>query len=147
MRPLRRYQMIACTSPEYLNEFGMPTHPADLQHHQCLGYVFWDRVTYDEWVFARNGESFSVPINSRLKVNDATAQLNAALNGMGILLGAEDLVADSLTSGRLIQVLPQFKAPSKPMNLIYPADRQRSIKLRCFLDEAVAVFGENSSCD
>lgn len=107
-RPLRRYQMIACASPEYLNEFGIPTHPDDLQHHQCLGYVFWDRVTYYEWVFARNGEIFSVPINSRLKVNDATAQLNAALSGMGILLGAEDLVADSLVSGRLVQVLPRF---------------------------------------
>ncbi|QNR47893.1 LysR family transcriptional regulator [Pseudomonas chlororaphis] len=146
-RPLRRYQMIACASPGYLNACGTPTHPDDLRHHQCLGYVFWDRVTFDEWVFAKEGETFRVRIDGRLKVNDATAQLNAALNGMGILLGAQDLVADGLASGRLVQVLPQYEAPSRAMNLIYPADRQRSIKLRCFLDEAMAVFGATTEFD
>ncbi|MEE1865384.1 LysR family transcriptional regulator [Pseudomonas auratipiscis] len=141
VRPLRRYQMVACASAAYLEANGVPEHPFDLREHQCLSYVFWDRVAYDAWTFTKNGEEYRVPINGRLKVNDATAQLNAALNGMGILLAAEDLVADSLANGRLIQVLPGFEAPSKAMNLIYPADRQRSIKLRRFLDEAVEAFG------
>lgn len=142
VRPLRCYQMIACASPAYLKAHGTPSHPLDLQRHQCLGYVFWDRMLYDEWEFAKAGERFKVRIKGRMQVNDATAQLNAALNGMGVLLGAEDLVAESLLSGRLIQVLPDYRAPYEPMHLIYPADQQRSIKLRSFIEAAMAAFGE-----
>jgi DNA-binding transcriptional LysR family regulator len=145
VRPLRRYQMIACASLGYLQAAGVPDHPDALRQHQCLGYVFWGRVTDDEWVFLRDDESIRVPIHGRLTVNDATAQLNAALNGMGILLAAEELVASSLANGSLVQVLPDYEAPSKPMNLIYPADRQRSTKLQRFLDEAVAEYGVTAS--
>lgn len=145
VRPLRRYQMVACAAPSYLTIAGMPEHPDDLRHHQCLGYVFWGRVTDAEWTFLRDGQRMAVPILGRLAVNDATAQLNAALKGMGILLAAEELVASSLASGALLRVLPRYEAPSKPMHLIYPADRQRSAKLRRFLDEAMLQFGDRGT--
>lgn len=81
-----------------------------------------------------------VRVASRLQVNDAVAQLNAARAGVGILLGAEDLVRSSLDSGELVQIFPEYSAPSKPMHLIYPADKQRSVKLQRFIDEAMREF-------
>lgn len=139
-RPLGRYQMYVCAAPLYLEHHGSPTHPRDLQHHQCLGYVFWDRAIDEEWVFEKDNEKTTVRVAGRLQVNDAVAQLNAARAGMGILLGAEDLVQSCLDSGELVQILPEYRAPSKPMHLIYPADKQRSVKLRHFIDEAMLEF-------
>ncbi|MNH27345.1 LysR substrate binding domain protein [compost metagenome] len=72
------------------------------------------------------------------------AQLNAARSGLGILLGAEDLVEKSLESGELIQVLPEYQAPYKLVHLIYPVEKQRSVKLQRFVDEAVERFGSRA---
>ncbi|MEN5124911.1 LysR family transcriptional regulator [Pseudomonas putida] len=143
-RPLGGYQMLTCAAPDYLRDHGVPTHPSDLYRHQCLGYVFWDRVVYDEWLFTRDDELFKIRVGGRLQVNDAVAQLNAARSGLGILLGAEDLVEKSLESGELIQVLPEYQAPYKLVHLIYPVEKQRSVKLQRFVDEAVERFGSRA---
>lgn len=140
-RPLGRYQMYVCAAPEYLERHAALVHPSDLQHHQCLGYVFSDRAVEDEWLFTKGNEQFSARVAGRLQVNDAVAQLNAARAGMGILLGAEDLVRSSLDSGELVRIFPEYSAPYKPMHLIYPADKQRSVKLRRFIEEAMIEFG------
>lgn len=140
-RPLGGYQMLTCAAPDYLRDYGVPTHPSDLYRHQCLGYVFSDRVVYDEWLFIRDDELFKIRVGGRLQVNDAVAQLNAARTGLGILLGAADLVEKALASGELIQLLPEYQAPYKPVHLIYPVEKQRSVKLQRFIDEAVERFG------
>ncbi|MCU1783236.1 LysR substrate-binding domain-containing protein [Pseudomonas sp. 13B_2.1_Bac1] len=76
-----------------------------------------------------------------MRVNSADAQLKAAIAGFGVVMAALDLLAPALASGQLVRVLPTFEGPSKPMSLIYPADRQRTAKLRHFIDEAMAAFG------
>lgn len=141
MRPLRPYRLIACASPAYLQANGTPQTPADLSEHACLGYVFWDRVMDKQWIFTRDGLEYPIHVGSRLRVNDASAQLSAALCGFGILLAAEDLVAPSLACGALVQVLEDFAAPSKPMSLLYPADRLRTAKVRSFIEAAMEKFG------
>lgn len=111
-----------------------------------MGYVFWDRIVYSELLFTRDNEQFSVRVGGRLQVNDAVAQLNAARAGLGILPGAEDLVEKSLVSGELVQVLPEYRAPFKSVHLIFPAEKQRSVKLQRFIDESVARFGLSGGC-
>ena len=65
----------------------------------------------------------------------------AALEGFGIALLAVDLVREHLGTGRLVPVLPDFEAPSRPMHLIFLADRRQTPKLRSFIDAAVEEFG------
>ncbi|HDS1820332.1 TPA: LysR family transcriptional regulator [Pseudomonas putida] len=140
MRPLRPYRLIACASPAYLLAHGTPRTPADLAQHACLGYVFWERVTDKQWAFTRDSVAYPVQVGSRLRVNDAVAQLSAALCGFGILLAAEDLVAPALASGTLVPLLVDFAGPRKPMSLLYPADRLRTVKVRRFIDAALQRF-------
>jgi len=47
-------------------------------------------------------------------------------------LAREDLVA-----GRLVRVLPQWKAPEFPVHVIHPAQRSLPARLRAFVDFAV----------
>lgn len=140
MRPLSPYQLILCASPAYLTRYGEPRSPAELATHECVGYVSWDRIAKSEWRFARNGKTFPVEVRSRLMLNDTRAQINAAIGGFGIILQAEDMLQSHIRSGELVQILEDYSGPSMPLNLIYPADRRQTAKLKTFIAEATACF-------
>jgi DNA-binding transcriptional LysR family regulator len=67
--------------------------------------------------------------------------LCAALSGMGILLQPLELVRESIAEGRLVELLPGYRVPARPMHVLYSPDRRLTPKLRSFLDFAVAAFG------
>ena len=48
-----------------------------------------------------------------------------------------------LAAGRLVRVLPDYDGPSRPMHLIFAADRRPTSKLRHFIDAVMAEFGRN----
>jgi DNA-binding transcriptional LysR family regulator len=140
-RPLAPYRLVACAAPGYLAERGAPTTPIDLKHHECLGYAYWSRPADREWVFCRGADVLRIPVASRLQVNESKALLSAALDGFGIVLGPADFLAPALQSGALVRLFADFEAPSRPMHLLYTANRLRTAKLRRFIDAAVARFG------
>jgi DNA-binding transcriptional LysR family regulator len=73
--------------------------------------------------------------------NESKALLSAALDGFGIVLGPQDFPEPALRSGALVRLFADFEAPSRPMHLLYTANRQRTAKLRRFIDAAFARFG------
>ena len=140
-RPLAPYRLVACAAPSYLAERGVPQIPDDLQNHECLGYAYWSRPADREWVFCKDSVVERVQVASRLQVNESKALLSAALDGFGIVLGPEDFLEPSLRSGELVRLLADYEAPSRQMHLLYTANRQRTAKLRRFIDAALARFG------
>ena len=140
-RPLAPYRLVVCAAPAYLAARGLPLTPADLEHHECLGYAFWSRPADREWVFHQGATSYTVPVASRLRINESRALMSAALDGFGIVLGPEDFLRVALAKGELVRVLPDFDAPSRPMHLVYTAYRQRTAKLRRFVEAVLQRFG------
>ena len=141
VRELAPFRLVACASPAYLRERGTPSVPSDLQDHECLGYANPSGPSANDWRFIRDGRTQAVDIRNHLRVNNATALLHAALDGFGIAFIAEDLARASLSSGRLVRVLPDYETPSRPMHLLFHPDRRRTPKLKTFIDEVVAQFG------
>ena len=140
-RPLAPYRLVACAAPAYLTARGVPLVPADLEHHECLGYAFWSRPAEREWVFYQGTTVHKVQVASRLQVNESRALMTAALDGFGIVLGPEDFLRTALAKGELVRVLPGFEAPSRSMHLVYTANRQRTAKLRRFVEAVLGRFG------
>ena len=66
--------------------------------------------------------------------NNAEMIRCAALDGTGIAMAVDFLVAEDLAAGRLVQVLPEFSLPDLPVSLIYPPSRTMTAALRTFLD-------------
>ncbi len=83
----------------------------------------------------------TVQVASRLQINESRALMSAALDGFGIVLGPEDFSRLALAKGELVRVLPDFDAPSRPMHLVYTANRQRTAKLRRFVEAVLERFG------
>ena len=140
-RGLRPFRMFACASPAYLARKGIPLHPEQLVDHDCLGYLFSDRMTDKLWRFTKNKQTFTVPIVSRLKVNNTQAKVNAALSDFGITLCVEDVLMPYVQRGELVVLFEEFEGPTYPVNLIYSFDRRPSAKLRHFIDEVVVALG------
>jgi DNA-binding transcriptional LysR family regulator len=67
--------------------------------------------------------------------------LHAALAGLGILLQPVELLRPALEDGRLVEVLPNYTAPARPLHILYAPDRRMTPKLRSFIDFAVLAFG------
>lgn len=141
-RELAPFRLVACASPDYLRERGVPAVPTDLETHECLVYASTSARTVSEWRFVRGDENYHIDVKHRLQVNDAKALLVAALNGFGVAFIAEDLVGESLRSGRLVKVLPDYETPSRPVHLIYHPDRRQTPKLKSFISAVIGELGK-----
>ena len=144
-RSLPDYRLLACASPAYLAEHGAPQSPEDLASHHCLGYVTWSDLAYLEWPFHRNGKSQAVQIHPRLQVNDGRVLLAAALDGVGIILQPERLVAEAIASGALVQILENYTSLTRPAHMLFSAKRPQPSKLRTFIDFVASSFGPVST--
>ena len=76
-------------------------------------------------------------------VNNGQALRTTAIEGLGIIMQPEVLVGDDVAAGRLIRILPDYEPPSRPMHIVYLADRRPTPKLRSFIDFVVKAFGED----
>ncbi|WKN19810.1 LysR family transcriptional regulator [Azotobacter vinelandii] len=139
--PLAPYRLVLCAAPQYLEKHPELRTPWDLQKHNCLGFAYTELRTH--WTFDGPDGRVVVPVSSRLMVDHGEPLLCAALAGLGIMLQPLELVQVSLAEGRLVQLLPDYRVPERPMHILYAPDRRVTPKLRSFLDFAVAAFGAN----
>ncbi len=144
-RELQAHRQVACAAPSYLAARGTPAAPDDLVGHDCLGYVNWSGLPYAEWRFTKANQTHTVQVRSRFQVNDGRVLLAAALEGYGIILQPEAILRDALDAGRLVPVLADYAAPSRPMVLLFSARRSQPQALRSFIDCVVDAFGRQNS--
>ena len=98
-------------SRAYLRRCGTPTAPADLTDHDCLHYPRAQDAP--AWTFERTDagspERITVPINGPLAANNSEALRDAAQAGLGIALLPDFSAQSALQSGKLVEVLPDWK--------------------------------------
>jgi len=138
-RPLRRYEMWLCASPAYLSKAGTPCEAQELAGHNCLGFAYWRKK--NAWRLRKGSLLESVPVKGNFTVNNGQALRAAAIEGLGVIMQPEVLLADDVASGRLVRILADYDPPSRPMHLVYLKDRRPTPKLRSFIDFVVAKFG------
>ncbi|GLC90804.1 hypothetical protein Tamer19_02120 [Cupriavidus sp. TA19] len=98
-------------SRAYLRKSGTPQAPADLAVHNCLHY--FRRGEQPSWSFVptRGAPSRqSVGIRRSFAANNSEALRDAALNHLGIALVPDFTAQADLASGKLIRVLPGWRA-------------------------------------
>lgn len=139
-RRLRPYRRILAAAPSYLARHGQPDHPEQLNMHSCLGLSYWRH--HDRWHLIGPDEVVhEITVKGRFSANQGSALRTAALLGAGIVLQPEMSLADDITGGRLVHVLPEWSFKSTPMYLIYVQDTRPTAKLRSVIDFLVQRFG------
>ena len=130
-RALSPLRFVVCASPAYLAAHGTPETPADLAAHDCPDFAH--AAEPGVWRFGGPRGDVAVTVNGRLRVNSGPALRLAALEGIGIVMLPDVLVADDLAEGRLVRVLADHAAPSLPLHLLTLPDRRPTPKLRSFV--------------
>ena len=125
---------VVCGSPTYLKRHGTPKTPDDLLGHDCI--TFENTLSAQTWSFNVGKTEKSFPIHSRLIVSTAEAATDAAVAGIGLTRMLDYQIATQLREGALKLVLESFRAPPKPVHLIYEAGQHLPLKIRTFLDYA-----------
>lgn len=133
-RPLGSFRWITCASPDYLNEYGIPETPAELQQHRAIHYFSGSTRRANELHFVHGNETLSVPVNGNAAVNETGLYIKMCLEGFGLAQLAESIVSEHLQKGALVEVLADWRPPSVPVTLLYPHQRFLSPTVRAFAD-------------
>lgn len=131
---LGRVGGVVCASPRYLESYGVPREPRELQNHHCL-QLTTPVFPFDRWMLKGAGERFAVHIGSaRLTVNAMEALEPAVARGLGIAILPTGLALHGLRSGSWVRVLPEFEVQPVNVYALYQSRLFLDAKIRSFID-------------
>lgn len=132
-RPLGHIALVNCASPGYLHEYGAPAKPDDLTRgHWSVGYASPSTGRELPWDYVVSDTERLVAVPSRVIVNNAESYIACCVSGMGLIQIPRFDVQHLLDRGELVEVMPEFRAASMQVSLVYPNRRQRSRRLTVF---------------
>jgi DNA-binding transcriptional LysR family regulator len=99
--------MAICASPDYLRKHGTPRTPAELADHECLDFMVG--MVGIHWRMQNHARpARQAAPECRFRANNGLALRMAALQGFGIVMQAEILVAQDIAAGRLVPLLCDY---------------------------------------
>ncbi|MEL7076038.1 MAG: LysR substrate-binding domain-containing protein [Cyanobacteria bacterium J06643_13] len=132
VRKLAADRRLLVASPAYLEKYGVPTTPNDLAGHRCI------TLGETKWKF-ENGQSISVSFANT--INDGEAMRKMLEQGMGIGMKSVWNASESLKSGLLVEVLPEFPLVTEAsIWLLYPSRRIVAPRVRVMIDFLIEQF-------
>ncbi|MEH1840655.1 MAG: LysR substrate-binding domain-containing protein [Nostoc sp.] len=145
VRKLASNRRVLCSSPFYLQKYGSPQTPKELEQHSCLN--FSRLATGNIWHFSHQSQRIAIPIKGRLRADNAEALYQAVLGGCGIALLATYLVGDALKTGQLSTVLDDWKVPTTDVFAVLGVGQYTPSKTQVFVDFLVERFRDPPDWD
>lgn len=134
-RKLFDTRVLAMASPAYLERFGHPTDPRELENtpHRCI--LFREPVTGKPfaWEFHQKRKQLTVKPQGQLTVNDPGTVYSACLAGLGIAQLFELGVEQYTSSNQLVQLFPEWSDQRFPLYAYYPSRHHVPAKTRALL--------------
>ncbi|MFL6675465.1 MAG: LysR substrate-binding domain-containing protein [Massilia sp.] len=131
-RKIGGVRSVVCAAPAYLAKHGMPTSPADLAGHACLGYTLTG--TGGEWRVEGPDGVTVVPVSGPIKADNGDILRLAAVAGAGVLFQPQFIVGTDIAAGRLVRILPEWQSGELGVYAVYPSRKHLSAKVRTFVD-------------
>ncbi|MCU1753227.1 LysR family transcriptional regulator [Pseudomonas sp. 6D_7.1_Bac1] len=130
-----------CASPAYLQRFGTPAHPWELEKdHRVICYHSARTNRVIPAAFQRGAKKFEVIGSGVLSVNESNAHIAAGLAGLGVIHTFNYAVQPYIESGGLVPILKDWRPAPYPFHVAYPPNRNISNRLRVFIDWLVEHF-------
>lgn len=137
-------QLITCASPDYLERFGTPRHPRDLEDgHRVVAYrpALGGRIL--PLIYQNRTEMIEIAGRYIISLNDGTGYLAAGLAGHGIMQLPSFMAREPIAEGRLVPLLLDWCTAPKPLHIVYPPNRHLSNKVRVFVDWLAELFAKD----
>ncbi|MCM2394710.1 LysR family transcriptional regulator [Rhizobium sp. S95] len=133
-RNVGRFKLKIVASPRYLAQCGVPETPDDLAQHQCLHQRSPSTGKIRPWPFARGERQAKIVLPERMSATAVDPLIELAIKGLGIACLPPFAIRDEIADGRLVSILDEWVEEADQFNVLWPASRQITPKLRAFVD-------------
>lgn len=145
VRVLARPRLIVCAAPSYWARNGMPTHPRELEGHNCFVLRAIRGTAMDHWPFERDGEQHAAVIHGWMTVSNVNRDVAVAtaLAGEGVVRSLDIVLEEHLRSGRLVAALSDWSATDAPsVRLMARPAAMRMPRVRATAEFLKEVFAD-----
>lgn len=133
-RKLISRPMMAAASPEYLKQYGTPTHPNQLKNHSCI------ISNNDHWLFAVDGTQKSIRVRGRWRSNNANVVAHACEQGLGIAYMPKSTFNEGIKNDKLVAILEPFWGKGTSSWIVYKNRHFQPLRARLAIDFLLAHF-------
>jgi DNA-binding transcriptional LysR family regulator len=133
-RSLAPCPLVVAGSPAYFRKYGKPRTPQELAQHNVLAYT--RNKGAHEWRYkSPDGSEGVVALQSSFRSDFSDMMIEAALQGLGLIISPRPFIQQLLEDGKLLCVLPEYRTwPERRLWAVFPPNRYMSTRLRLFMD-------------
>ncbi|WP_392565900.1 LysR family transcriptional regulator [Utexia brackfieldae] len=131
-RKLSSTRIMLSASPQYLEKYGAPEFPNDLQKHQIIMYS--QSAKQDKWLFEQDKKIYPVHLKAKVYCNNGDTCRMMLLADGGISLQPDFIIGEDIEQGRLVEVLPDYKIGQIPIHAVYPSRKLLPLRTKCLID-------------
>ena len=118
----------------YIERYGEPLHPDELQYHRTLAMPKHRHGSGYAWTLDDGSGMRQFPVNPILVANDPAALKGALMCGEGLIIGADVMVKPAVEHGVVKRVLAGWTGGDYELNAVFPRGHGQSPKVRAFVD-------------
>lgn len=130
-------------SPRYIERFGAPSTPEELERHNAV--AFRQPNGAQTWHLERGGETRDFLPTAQCMANDYWMLKYFAVAGEGIVYLPAFFTEIECMNGDLVPVLPEWRSPMVSINLLYMRRRYVSRKFAAFLDFCLDYYRQRAN--
>lgn len=138
-RKLISRPMMAAASPEYLKQYGTPTHPNQLKSHSCI------ISNNNHWLFDIDGNPKSLRVRGRWRCNNANVVAKACEQGLGIAYMPKSTFDEGIRHHQLVAILEPFWGKGASSWIVYKNRHFQPLRARLAIDFLLAYFSNQSN--
>ncbi|MDC0609414.1 LysR substrate-binding domain-containing protein [Vibrio sp.] len=120
-----------CASPDYLQKFGEPKVPSELEQHRYLKYSYADSSVFLSGLANRKD---TLNLKSHLTSNNGDILVAAAIAGEGIAIQPTFIAGEALANGKLKRILTDYEPEPLGLYAVYVNRKFLAGKVRSFID-------------
>ncbi|MGF6770598.1 DNA-binding transcriptional LysR family regulator [Paraburkholderia sp. GAS199] len=139
-RLLTRIPVSLVSSPAYIAAQGAPVTPSDLEKYKFVALP--PSIQTPSLHFRKAGGDVYVDLNFDIATNNSSLRKEIVLQGLGLGVLPETLVAQEIREGRLIRLLSDYDLVGSDIDvrLAYSDRKFMPAKVRVFVDYAISYF-------
>jgi len=134
-RKILESRRVIVAAPDYLERYGLPGTPDDLDRHNCLLFNF--RRGVDEWPFRDPGSetAYTKEVFGNFRANNRPTVRRLCLEGLGLARVGQFHVQPDIDAGRLVPVLEPFNLEDiELIHAVFVGHEHLAARIRAFID-------------
>ncbi|AWB22278.1 LysR family transcriptional regulator [Methylobacterium currus] len=146
-RRLAPHRVCAFAAPAYLERRGVPRHPDDLVHHDCVNFRFQSTGQALRWPFRVGGRTIELTPDAGIVTDFSDAVAAVLVAGGGIGISPTYIAAPHVAQGVLVPVLKNFSVERSAFTALWPESRRGSPNVKAFLAFLDEIFASPAPWD